>query len=105
MVCDYAVLKALVVDLVQRLDHAMAVSSEDPQLAAIQALGERLVLFERQDPTTEVVARWLYAEIAARLVAGRECRQRRRVPVPAGLELERVRVWEPPPPGPSTGLE
>ncbi len=95
MVCDYAVLKALVVDLVQRLDHAMAVSSEDPQLAAIQALGERLVLFERQDPTTEVLARWLFEEIAARLVAGREVQINGAVyRVPPGLELERVRVWE-----------
>lgn len=96
MVCDYKALKVLVVDLVERLDHAMALNSEDPQLAALEAIGERVLLFEGADPTTEVVARWLYDGIAARLdgeqvVAAPSGTGYR---IPEGLRLERVRVWE-----------
>jgi 6-pyruvoyltetrahydropterin/6-carboxytetrahydropterin synthase len=96
MVCDYKALKMVVEELVSGLDHAMALNSSDPKLAALQAVGDRVLLFEEQDPTTEVVARWLYDGIAERLADGG------RVTSPAGieyrlptdLELERVRVWE-----------
>ena len=71
MVCDYKALKMLVADLVGRLDHAMALSSDDPELPRLAAIGERVLLFPGQDPTTEVLARWLYEGIAARLEAGR----------------------------------
>ena len=97
MVCDYKALKLVVMDLVKRLDHTMAVSSEDPQLEVLRAVGgDRVLEFEGQDPTTEVLARWLYAEIANQLRAdgtvatpsGTTYR------LPKSLELERVRVWE-----------
>ena len=43
------------VDLVERLDHAMALNSEDPQLDGLRTIGERVLLFDGQDPTTEVL--------------------------------------------------
>jgi 6-pyruvoyltetrahydropterin/6-carboxytetrahydropterin synthase len=61
MVCDYKALKVLVAEVVERLDHAMALNSEDPHLDALRTVGERLLLFEGQDPTTEVLARWITA--------------------------------------------
>jgi 6-pyruvoyltetrahydropterin/6-carboxytetrahydropterin synthase len=96
MVCDYKALKMLVVDLIDRLDHAMALNSEDPELDGLKAIGERVLLFDGEDPTTEVLVRWLFEEIAARIAAdgtvdsptGATYR------IPEGLELERVRVWE-----------
>jgi 6-pyruvoyltetrahydropterin/6-carboxytetrahydropterin synthase len=96
MVCDYKALKMLVKDLVGRLDHAMAVNSADPKREALDQLGERLLVFVDEDPTTEVVARWLYDEIAARLQPGQvvESPGGTAYRIPAGLELERVRVWE-----------
>jgi 6-pyruvoyltetrahydropterin/6-carboxytetrahydropterin synthase len=96
MVCDYKALKILVTELVDRLDHAMALSSADPDLDAIQSIAERVVLFEDADPTTEVLARWLYEEISARLEPGREVRTPSGTSyrIPEGLQLERVRVWE-----------
>ena len=63
MVCDYKALKMLVVDLVDQLDHAMALNSDDPQLENLNAIGERVLVFEGQDPTTEVLVRWLFEQI------------------------------------------
>ena len=96
MVCDYKALKMLVVDLVERLDHAMALNSEDPYRSGLETVGDRVLLFDGEDPTTEVLARWLYDRIAARLAEDGwvEPSSGGRYEVPEGLELEKVRVWE-----------
>lgn len=96
MVCDYKALKMLVVDLVDRLDHAMALNSADPQLEGLKAVGERVLLFDGEDPTTEVLVRWLYRQIAERIAADGtvETPSGARYEIPKGIELERVRVWE-----------
>jgi 6-pyruvoyltetrahydropterin/6-carboxytetrahydropterin synthase len=96
MVCDYKALKMLVVDIVDRLDHAMALNSADPQLEGLMAIGDRVILFDDTDPTTEVLARWLYEQIAERLAADGAVSSPSGTAykIPKGLELEKVRVWE-----------
>lgn len=96
MVCDYKALKMLVVDIVERLDHAMALNSADPQLEGLTAIGDRVILFDDTDPTTEVLARWLYQQIADRLAADGAVTSPSGTAyeIPKGLELEKVRVWE-----------
>jgi len=96
MVCDYKALKMLVVDIVERLDHAMALNSADPQLEGLTAIGDRVILFDDTDPTTEVLARWLYEQIAVRLAADGAVTSPSGTAyeIPKGLELEKVRVWE-----------
>jgi 6-pyruvoyltetrahydropterin/6-carboxytetrahydropterin synthase len=96
MVCDYKALKMLVIDIVDRLDHAMALNSSDPQLEGLAAIGDRVLLFDDCDPTTEVLARWIFEQMAERLAAGETVQTPTgaKYEIPAGLELERVRVWE-----------
>ena len=96
MVCDYKALKVLVTEVVGRLDHAMALNSQDPHLDAFRAVGERLLLFEGQDPTTEVLARWIFDGVATRLASADSVTSEGGVAyqVPRDLELERVLVWE-----------
>ena len=96
MVCDYKALKMLVSEVVDRLDHAMALNSEDPHLKALSAVGDRVLLFEGEDPTTEVLTRWIFRGVSERLAAGRAVRSEGGVEyrVPEDLKLERVRVWE-----------
>lgn len=96
MVCDYKALKSLVLDLIQDLDHCLALNADDPHRPALEAMTDRVLAFEDQDPTTEALARRLADEIAARLEPGREVRTASGVTymIPDGLRLERVRVWE-----------
>ena len=96
MVCDYKALKMIVKDVVQRLDHAMALNSSDPQLEGLKAIDDRVLIFDDCDPTTEIVVRWVFDQIAERLAAdGKvESPSGASYEIPAGLELERVRVWE-----------
>lgn len=96
MVCDYKALKVLVTDLVDRLDHALALNSEDPELERLSGGSQRLLLFEGEDPTTEVVVRWLFEQIAERLAGDGVVHSPSGVEYHIGrhLTLERVRVWE-----------
>lgn len=99
MVCDFAALRALIHEIVGGFDHALAVNSLDPDLEGLKRagrLGERLVVFPGQDPTTEVMARFIYDHLAARLAAGRDVIGQAGAVyhLPSGLVLERVRVGE-----------
>ena len=96
MVCDYKALKTLVKAVVERLDHGMALNSNDPQLEGLSAIGDRVILFDDCDPTTEVLARWIYEQLAERLREDGSVRTPSGTdyPIPEGLELECVRVWE-----------
>jgi 6-pyruvoyltetrahydropterin/6-carboxytetrahydropterin synthase len=101
MVCDFKTLKLAVREHLARLDHAMAVNSADPMLPALRgatgdAVRERVVTFENQDPTTEVLARSIYEFLAGELRAGRTYRDEQGLEYrfPPGLRLERVRVSE-----------
>lgn len=96
MLCDYKALKMLVLDLIDSLDHGMAFNSEDRYRDAFDGIADRVLLFPDQDPTTEVLARWLYEQIAERLSRGGFVREKTgdRYRLPEGLELERIRVWE-----------
>jgi 6-pyruvoyltetrahydropterin/6-carboxytetrahydropterin synthase len=96
MVCDYKALKMIVADVVERLDHAMALNSSDPQLEGLAAVGDRVLLFDDCDPTTEVLARWIFEQMAERLATAETVQTPTgtNYAIPAGLELERVRVWE-----------
>ena len=96
MVCDYKALKLVALELVERLDHALAINADDPHRKALEAVSERVLAFEGADPTTEVLARWLYEGLRQRLEGGGEvCSPGGAVyRIPPGIELERVRVWE-----------
>ena len=96
MVCDYKALKMVVSDVVERLDHAMALNSADPQFESLSAVGDRVLVFEDRDPTTEVLAHWIFKQIDERISEGGsvESPGGTTYEIPGDLELERVRVWE-----------
>lgn len=95
MVCDFKALKMALEHHVEALDHSMALNSNDPLLESLKGIHpESLVIFENEDPTTEVLARWLFKTIEKILGDGFF---ESHYSIPAGaVMLERVRVWETP---------
>ena len=98
MVCDFAALKHAIAAAVDRFDHALAINSDDPLLAKLESVQERIVIFQGKDPTTEVFAKFIFDELesviaARRSIAGPDGRS---YVLPAGLRVERVRVGETP---------
>lgn len=96
MVCDFSALKAAIRAVADRFDHAMAMNSRDPLLEQLGAVRERVVVFEGQDPTTEVLARHVFDGIREAIASGRVFRDERgrELRLPPALRLERVRVSE-----------
>lgn len=95
MVLDFKALKLAVREYIERLDHAMAVNSADPLREAMERVHpDSLIVFEGQDPTTEVLAKDIYDYTACVLRDGFGQGDYRISP--GAVELERVRVWETP---------
>ena len=97
MVCDFKALKLALHEILDRFDHAMAINSADPDRATLAGrLGERLVVFENTDPTTEVMARHLFDHLQAVISSGRTFADAsgEAYTLPAALRVERVRVGE-----------
>lgn len=94
MVCDFKLIKELIGAYLASLDHAMCMNTEDPAFEGMKLLfGVRVVSFEQQDPTTEVIARETFthcanalAEYAARNNQGYQLR--------SDVRLLSVRLWE-----------
>jgi len=96
MVCDFKVIKLAVAEHLDGLDHAMAVNSLDPLLPALREMGQRIVVFPEADPTTEVMAKSIYDHLRRQIESGRTFQTDDGVTYrfPAGIRIERVRVWE-----------
>lgn len=93
MVMDFKVVKAMLGSFLEQFDHALCMNTEDPHFATFkEAYGERIIAFDRQDPTSERMAEtiFLHAKRALEQAAAGQYEW----PVRAQVRLERVRVWE-----------
>ena len=94
MVCDFSVVKEAARRVVEVFDHALCVNTRDPMYATLKkAYGARVVGFNNEDPTTEVVARTLFNSIRANLKAQAK-KEGARYPLRRSVRLVRVRVSE-----------
>lgn len=94
MVCDFFVLKDALRGLLESFDHAMCINTDDRMYGTFkEAYGERVIGFESQDPTTEVVVKYIYDHVqeSLREYAGRADTK---YPLSPGVRLIRVRLWE-----------
>lgn len=96
MVCDFKTVKLACKAFIDRFDHSMALNAADPMAERLGPMGERLVLFEGVDPTTEVFAEHIFRFLKGELGAGKTYADERGVAYrfPPGLRLQRVRVSE-----------
>ncbi|NUM32963.1 MAG: 6-carboxytetrahydropterin synthase [Candidatus Brocadiae bacterium] len=94
MVCDFAILKELMKNFLNNFDHALCINTSDPMYDTLKkAYGERIIGFEKQDPTTEVVAKLIFDKIKENLDA--YCKHPKiSFPIATSVRLKRVRVWE-----------
>ena len=68
MACDFKVVKETMEALLDQYDHAMSVNTDDPKYADLkEAYGDRVIGFEKADPTTELLAKTIYEHSYPRL--------------------------------------
>ncbi len=96
MVCDFKTVKLALSGYLRQFDHAMVVNSDDPIVERLHDVRERVIELPSTDPTTEVLAKLFYDRLSEELNAGLayEDEHGNAYRFPAGLRLERVRVWE-----------
>lgn len=63
MVCDFKRVSALIKAFIEQFDHAMCVNTSDPQYAFYRATYARVVAFEDEDPTSELMARVVFKQM------------------------------------------
>ena len=97
MVCDFKAVKLAIGDFLDRFDHALAINSDDPLRDSAEVLSKRLLVFEGEDPTTEVMARHIFEFLRDELGSGRTYHDDEGNSYGFhGVEVERVRVGETP---------
>lgn len=100
MVVDFSALKLAMQDFIDMFDHSMAINSNDPMMKSfVKAYGDAMIVYEDQDPTTEVIARDIFEAVAEILRTGWKGKNKDGLTfsIPAGrTQVERVRVWETP---------
>ncbi len=94
MVCDFKIVKDAIGDWLDTFDHALCMNTADPAYPDFkQRYGERVIGFENQDPTTELMARTIF-DHASEAMKQYAARSDTRYRLAAGVRLVRVRVWE-----------
>jgi 6-pyruvoyltetrahydropterin/6-carboxytetrahydropterin synthase len=94
MVCDFKLIKELVGAFLDRYDHALCMNTEDPMYEVLRvAYGDRVIGFEKADPTTELLAQTIFVFLQRRMLEHVQTGEGG-FPLRAGVRLEKVRVWE-----------
>lgn len=94
MVCDFKIIKQIMSDFLETFDHAMCVNTEDPRYPDLKSFyGDRIIGFERTDPTTEVLARKAFSYLKERLTEYART-PAQRYPLRKTLRIVKVRLWE-----------
>ncbi len=94
MVCDFKIIRDVLGDWLDEFDHALCMNTADPAYEDFKArYGERVIGFDNQDPTTELLARTIFDHAQAALAAY-ATRSDLRYPLAATVRLVRLRVWE-----------
>jgi 6-pyruvoyltetrahydropterin/6-carboxytetrahydropterin synthase len=89
MVCDFKAIKDTLQNFLDMWDHALCLNTADPAFAFFEkSYSPRIIPFAGCDPTSEVMARTIFAELQSRLAAFAH------PGISPGVRLERVRVTE-----------
>ena len=94
MVCDFKIIRDVLGDWLDEFDHALCMNTTDPAYQDFKTrYGERVIGFDNQDPTTELLARTIF-DHTQQALAAYATQSNLRYRLAAGVRLLRVRVWE-----------
>jgi 6-pyruvoyltetrahydropterin/6-carboxytetrahydropterin synthase len=94
MVCDFKIVKEIIGEYLEGFDHAICVNTMDPAYPELRArYGDRVIPFDNEDPTTEVLARLIFDKFSERL-ADYARKTDAQYPLRADVRLVSVKVWE-----------
>lgn len=94
MICDFKIIKSLIGEWLDTFDHSLCMNTDDPAYANFKNLyGDRVIGFEKQDPTTEVMAKTIF-EHTRRALSSYPENPTSPYSLRPEVRLVSVRVWE-----------
>jgi 6-pyruvoyltetrahydropterin/6-carboxytetrahydropterin synthase len=94
MVCDFKVLKLILADYLDQFDHAMCMNTDDPAYAEFkERYGDRVIGYDSEDPTTEILARDIFLHLKKSLNDYRS-ETGHEFPLRDTVQVSSVKVWE-----------
>ena len=94
MVCDFKIIKTSLGEWLDSFDHAMCMNTTDPAYTDFkERYGERVIGFDNQDPTTELLAKIIF-DHAQKALADYSAHPEARYPLREGVRLVSIRVSE-----------
>jgi 6-pyruvoyltetrahydropterin/6-carboxytetrahydropterin synthase len=87
MVCDFKQVGALIGEFIETFDHAMCLNTADAHFSLYRDAYERVVPFENQDPTSELMARLVFKKMQSALETAPDSLRRR-------VRVRRIRMHE-----------
>lgn len=94
MVCDFKVLKLILADYLDLYDHAMCMNTDDPAFEEFKArYGDRVIGYQSEDPTTEILARDIFHHLRNSLGTYRAAGATA-FPLRDSVRVVSVKVWE-----------
>jgi len=94
MVCDFKIVKDAIGDYLDSFDHALCINTQDPMFETLKAAyGQRVIPFADTEPTTEVLAKTFFDEMARELTTD-AARAESRYKLRPTVRSVKVRVWE-----------
>jgi len=94
MVCDFKIIKEALGEWLDSFDHAMCMNTSDPAYSDFkERYGERVIGFENQDPTTELLTKTIF-DHAQNALADYSVNPEPRYPLRDGVRLVSIKVWE-----------
>ncbi len=95
MVCDFKLLKIILKEYLDQFDHAICMNTDDPAYSEFkERYGPRIIGFESEDPTTEVLARDIFRHLKKSLDEYRGASAGTDYQLRDSVRLRKVRVWE-----------
>ena len=96
MVCNFRWIKLALKNILARLDHTMCINADDPRLEQFKEMDAKLEVFSGKDPTSEVIAKFIFDHLQAKLADSPEVLSEdgNTYSVPPGVCLQKVRLWE-----------
>jgi 6-pyruvoyltetrahydropterin/6-carboxytetrahydropterin synthase len=95
MVCDFKLIKQVIADHLDSYDHALCMNTNDPAFEEFRSrYGDRIIPFENEDPTTEVIAREIFQTLQTSLLNLAEDSNQEYPFRNTEVRVGKVRVWE-----------
>ena len=94
MVCDFKIIKELVSDFLDALDHSMCINTDDTRYADFKtSYGDRVIGFKSADPTTEIIAKTIFDHCQEKLAQYADT-PKEIYPLRQNVRIVKVRLWE-----------